>query len=130
MKYDEYGEVINEAETYKHIALLLETGSVVIGWSDGQGTHLDILFCLRPYEYGSLQGGQSASTDLFVAVLKRGAFGFEIKNEDTHAGYIEGKLGGGLGSTADKLAELINQIKKAIAEGEAGALNKTGEYGD
>ena len=115
MKTDEYNEVINHQDTYEDIASTLESeGRVVIGWSDEQGTHFDLLFNIEVPQFGSLQGGQRGMTDLFVTILGRGGFGFTKTETETHAGYIAGKFGGGLGSTAEKLAELINRIRKEL----------------
>jgi hypothetical protein len=115
MNYDTYGEVINGPETYKGIAEELGSNSVLIGWTDQQGTHFDILFTLHALPYGNnIQGGIQPRTDLFVSIMRWGAFAFEIKDEDTHAGYYSEKLGGGMGSTAEALAELINGVKKLL----------------
>lgn len=114
MNYDSYGEVVNGEGTYKAIAMHLKAeGSVIIGWTDNMMTHFDILFTPGAYSYGSLQGGVLGN-DLFVSIMRRGAFGFEKDKDDTHAGYYGGKLGGGLGSTGEALAELINGVKKEL----------------
>src|SRR3990167_6718131 len=114
VKYDNYGEIINSPETYKEIADTLKRRvSVLIGWTDGDMTHLDILFTVNVDGFGHFQGGVK-DTDLFVSIMRRGAFGFEKDKDDTHAGYYNEKLGGGLGSTADALAELINGVKKKL----------------
>jgi len=116
MNKDEYGEVINGKNTYTEIANdLKEVGkSVLIGWTDQNSTHFDILFTFQPKVEGTNIQGGVRGTDLFVSIMRRGAFGFEIANEDTHESYYDEKLGGGLGSTAEKLAELINEIKKLL----------------
>lgn len=115
MKKDEYGEIINGEETYHAVAMQLkETGSCIIGWSDEGGTHFDILFTLRPSQYGILQGGVRGDSDLFVSIMRIGSFGFEISDKETHFGYYNEKLGGNLGSTAEKLGELINKIKERV----------------
>ena len=113
MKYDDYGEVINAPETYQEIADTLKRMNVLIGWTDGEGTHLDILFTAKADGFGTFQGGVK-DTDLFVSIMRMGAFGFEKEKDDTHAGYYEEKLGDRLGSTADALAQLINGIKKLL----------------
>ena len=114
MNYDNYEEVINGEETYKRIAEVLNNNkSCIIGWSDGDMTHLDILFVCNAMGFGHFQGGVK-SDDLFVSIMRRGAFGFETNNTDTYEGYYSEKLGGGLGSTTEKLAELINGVKKEL----------------
>lgn len=45
MNYNKYNEVINGKETYKKIAKeLLFRETIGIGWTDGESTHLDIIF--------------------------------------------------------------------------------------
>lgn len=113
MDYDNYEEVVNSEQTYKHIAEVLETGkSVLIGWTDNEGTHFDILFSANTIGFGHFQGGVKAD-DLFVSIMRAGAFGFETNALDTHSGYYQEKLGSKVsGNTAVALSELINGVKK------------------
>lgn len=115
MNYDEYGEVINGEKTYKAIAADLAQSPVLIGWTDQNGTHLDILFALTAQKHGTVQGGVRGG-DLFISIMRWGAFGFSIDEKETHAGYYDEKLGnrGSLGPTAEPLAELINGVKKYL----------------
>lgn len=113
MKYDTYGEVVNDPATYQEIASRLQDHPVLVGWTDEAGTHFDILFAINVEGYGTFQGGLKV-TDLFVSIMRRGAFGFEIEHINTHTGYYDEKLGGGMGSTAERLAELINGVKKLL----------------
>lgn len=114
MKYDKYGEVINHPDTYEAIANNLKAYcNTLVGWTDGNMTHFDVLFTVNVEGYGNFQGGVRAK-DLFVSVMRRGAFGFEKEKIDTHAGYYDEKLGGGMGSTSEALAELINGVKKLL----------------
>lgn len=119
MERDTYGEVINGPGTYKQIADdLITYDCVLVGWTDQQGTHLDVLFNWGAIVHGNnIQGGISKD-DLFVSVMRWGCFGFELKDEDTHPGYIDEKLGNraSFGPTAEPLAELINGVKKALYE--------------
>jgi len=113
MNIDEYNEVINGQATYDGIANVLRSGnSMIIGWSDGKGTHFDILFTLKPsgVEGNLLQGGVK-SRDLFVSIMRLGAFGFKV-GTIADAYYYEEKLAGGrsLGSTSTDLATLINSL--------------------
>lgn len=114
MNYDEYGEVINGEDTYKGIAEELSKNAVLVGWTDQNGTHLDILFTLTALEYGTVQGGVSKN-DL-ISIMRWGAFGFNPNEKETHSGYYDEKLGGSraLGPTQDPLAELINGVKKHL----------------
>lgn len=115
MKRDEYGTVLNAPETFEAIAKNIRGGfSVLIAWTDEEGTQFDILFARHPITNGPVQGGIQSS-DLFVSIMRIGAFGFDISNTDTHPSYYAEKLhlrSGGL--SCDKLAELINGIKKSI----------------
>lgn len=116
MNFDEYDEVINGVDTFQGIADRLKAGdSVIIGWSDGQGTHFDILFVWRPIsQSGLLQGGMKGGTDLFVSIMRKGAFGFIVSDQDTHPGYFAEKLFVSGEQTIEKLAELINGIKRKL----------------
>jgi hypothetical protein len=113
---DEYGEVFNSERTFTGLARLLEKHiSVVIGWTDQEGSHLDILFVVAPVQAGGLQRGMSAQTDLFVAVSHFGMFGFEIKEDgELFAGYVGEKLRLGDNITTQKLAELIDGVRKRL----------------
>lgn len=115
MKTDDYGEVLNDPETYDGIAEGLRQGlSVFVGWTDGHMSHFDILFTKRPLGVGHFQRGIHTS-DLFVSIMGIGAFGFEIENEDTHWGYIDGKFDNFFGPTTGPIvATLINEVKKRL----------------
>jgi hypothetical protein len=116
MTKDAFGEIINSEDTFKDIAELLSVGlPVLIGWTDQEATHFDVLFTYGVTGFGNFQGGVEAS-DLFVSIMRIGTFGFEKVNVDTYPSYYEEKLavGFGLGSTREKLAELINGVKKYL----------------
>lgn len=110
MNKTEYNEIINGTETYKEIANKLKQDiPVIIGWTDEEYTHLDILFTYQVYrEYGNYLQRGLMPTDLFVSIFNCGAFGFEVDREKS-VGYISEKLGVD-GETAEKLTELINEI--------------------
>ena len=113
MNKDKYGEIINGEKTYKEIADNLKLGhSVIIGWTDGEYTHYDILFSLNVVKEGELQRGLRWN-DLFVSVMSIGAFGF-LTDSEKHSGYIGEKLGLGNNNTTEKLGELINGIIKNL----------------
>lgn len=115
MNYDQYGEVVNGEKTYRAIAEDLSQTPVLVGWTDQNGTHLDILFTRSAMKYGTVQGGVQGS-DLFVSIMRWGAFGFDPDEKETHNGYYDEKLGNraSLGPTASPLAELINGVKKYL----------------
>lgn len=113
---DDYGEVVNGSNTYGVIASQLLDGlSVVIGWTDSDFTHLDLLFTLRPQQHGALQRGMRGDTDLFVSVSHFGMFGFKVNSENRlYPGYVSEKLGVGGEVTTEKLAELIEGIRERV----------------
>lgn len=117
MNQDEYGEVINGERTYKDIAFhILNERSALIGWTDENGTHFDILFTALNVSVprdNTIQGGVR-SNDLFVSIMRKGAFGFEMAVTNTHPNYYAEKLCVSGEETCTKLAELINGVKKAI----------------
>lgn len=114
MNEDTYGEIINGEDTYREIATdLRESGRCLVGWTDQDSTHLDILFVYRSPKYGTVQGGVQGS-DLFVSIMRRGAFGFSVSEPDTAPAYYDEKLGGGLNATSIQLAALVNGVKKAL----------------
>jgi hypothetical protein len=107
-KQDEWGTVFNSQETYEAIAQSLQDhGSVIIAWTDLKGTQLDILFTLRPLQCGPVQGGIRGPSDLFVSIMRIGAFAFSLGEADTDEGYYKGKLGEG----GKELADLINGVR-------------------
>lgn len=114
---DEYGCVLNRPETYKTLASVLTDGSipVVFAWTDEEGSQLDIMLVYDARQYGFLQRGMSADTDLFVGVSRCGFFGFEINDIEKHPDYVAEKLNLSPESiTTAKLAELINGVIKEL----------------
>lgn len=115
MTQDEYGEVLNSEETFKEIGEGIKQGhTYFIGWTDGLGSHYDILFCRPTQDAGTFQGGIKTVHYLFVSVMRVGAFAFREDQLDTKADYYGEKLGLGENETVDRLAELINGIKKYL----------------
>ena len=109
MNKDEFDEVINGEKTYKEIAYQLKHGnSVIIGWTDEEWTHYDILFTLNVVKEGGLQSGLRWN-DLFVSIMRKGAFGFLTDNLKDK-GYVAEKLNLNYNVTAEKITELINGI--------------------
>lgn len=117
MNQDKYYEVVNGERTYNEIAESLnQNDAVLIGWTDEEetvGTHFDILFTRKAVKTGMVQGGVKGG-DLFVSIMRLGAFGFKIENTDTAPGYYMSKLGFSGEHTGEKLAELINEVKKRL----------------
>jgi hypothetical protein len=114
MLTDSYGEVINSLTTYVVVTETLKRdGSVLIGWTDGEYTHLDVLFVLRPHKFGNIQRGlQHTHRLLFVSVIGFGTFGFDVfdRNGDLFPSYVGEKLGLGENVTTEALTTLINEV--------------------
>lgn len=114
MNVDDYGEIINGPYTYKGIANRVKEGEpVIIGWTDEEYTHLDLLFNYKTYKEGMLQRGLRGN-ELYVSIMGLGAFGFDVKDREIHEGYIAEKLNIRGELTVSKLAELINGIIKEL----------------
>lgn len=114
MNKDKYGEIINGTKTYLEIADALKVGtSVIIGWTDEECTHLDLLFNYMVYREGILQRGLRGN-ELYVSIISLGAFGFDVKDREIHEGYISEKLNIHGEPTVSKLAELINGIIRGL----------------
>ena len=117
MNIDLDGEIINGKMTYRDIAGELKLrGSCVIGWTDEIGSHFDILFVNDPIMYGVMQGGlrRGDKRNLFVSIMRLGAFGSDI-NTKSHWNYYNEKLGNRFGKdTGEKFGELINGVKKYL----------------
>lgn len=114
MNKDNYGEVINGDETYSVIADKLINGrSVIIGWTDQDFDHRDILFTLRPYKAGTLQRGLNWNSHLYVSIMDHSSMGFLIEkdtNNKKHNSYIMEKLRLHDNSCDNKICELINGV--------------------
>lgn len=113
MDLDQYGEVINGKKTTEAIVDLIDDhGSLVIGWTDEEGTHYDILFTLGTNIKGAVQGGLK-STYLFVSIMRVGAFGFKCGCESSPEYYSE-KLGVSGEETLIKLSQLLNSVRMVL----------------
>lgn len=109
MDMDKYEEITSGPLTCIAIATQIYEGKTVgIGWTDEEGTHLDLVFKLGLDEkHGYFQRGIKKE-DLFIGIIGHNFYGF---NSDSikEGTYIQEKLM--LGDvTGDKLAELINGI--------------------
>ena len=111
MNTDEYFEIINGEGTYSYIASVLKDGrAIMIGWTDQQYTHYDIMFKLGVVGEGGYQRGLKQS-DLFVSIMSIGAFGFKVDNNKKYSTYIAEKLfNSRCDSSVEKVTELINGI--------------------
>lgn len=114
---DSYREVINSPITYTAIATeLASRHRAIVGWTDGQGSHFDLLLALGPTPFGENRRGLRGYSDLFVGVLGCGCFGFDVtrSREPRHVTYIAEKLCLREDSTSAALTELINGIVAAL----------------
>lgn len=120
MKLDDYGEVVNDPDTYERaVAVLTEQGSVLPGWTDEQFTHLDVLFTLSPEKHGNIQRGlHNSRALLFVSVIGFGTFGFDRtgRTGELHESYVGEKLGLGDNVTTTALSALITGIIERLAQ--------------
>lgn len=120
MNKDDYGEIINGKETFKHIAKILTDdepynlgGRYLIGWTDEGYDHRDILFV-----YDTLRAGDNLQRglrwcNLFVNIMGFHCMGFclEMKRDNRmEPGYIKEKLLLADNSCDDKICELINGV--------------------
>ena len=120
-KTNNYDEVMNDYATYIWIAQsVLKGNPVIIPWVSKESmTALSIMFVYKPVSIGKLHRGLS-SNDLFVCIMSKGGFGFEVHATGTTPDYYEEKLGGGFGKTlSNDLCTLINNVKKCITIGES-----------
>lgn len=95
---DAYGEITNSPETYAAIVETLRFNrSVVVGWTDGEGSHLDVLFALEPIQFGPIRSGVCGQDHLFVGILRAGCFAFSLRKSPGrtfhHPDYVAEKLG-------------------------------------
>lgn len=113
---DGYGTVINSQKTFEGLAHALRSNySVVFAWTDEAGTQLDILLVFHPMQFGRLQRGMNALTDLFVAVSSFGMFGFELNGAEKFPSYVGEKLNLDRDNeTTQALAHLINGICREL----------------
>ena len=116
MDKDKYNEIINGEATYIEIVDKLKKGqAVIIGWTDEEYTHLDILFTYNVYkEQGNILQRGLRGNELFVSIMSVGAFGFNINNSKKYPGYIGEKLRLPGETTRKKLTGLINGIIKEL----------------
>lgn len=114
MDFDSYEEVINGKNTFRTIAKeLVDYGRCIIGWTDENCDHRDILFTFKPHKYGDLQRGLRW-TYLFVSIMDFCSMGFLIEDGPTdntkHNGYIKEKLRLHDNQCDDRICDLVNGV--------------------
>lgn len=112
MNFNKYDEVMNGEMTYKEIAqLLLDNGTVGIGWTDEKSTHLDIIFKLGIFKINAFQRGIKDNY-LYVSIIDHTSYAF-VPDTIKSPGYIMEKLRMN-NNCGNKLAELINGVIKEL----------------
>lgn len=111
---DDYGVIINGEGTYAELGKILffDDPTPIFGWTDQEGTRLDIMMTWRAQQLTDLQRGVNAGTHLIVSVIGVGAGGFDVSNGQWKApSYVAEKLGiNPSNPIAEPLAELINGV--------------------
>lgn len=112
--------VVNDVMTYLAIAQhLQERGVCVIAWEDTKSTRYDILFAVRVPQFGVLASGQKGDRSLFVAIMRKGGFGFSADPPgedlgDIYPSYVAEKLGlPPKGYTTEAVTQLVNGVLAA-----------------
>lgn len=114
--HDEYDTAINSDHTYKAIASWLVLGpNIIIAWTDQRGSQFDILFSFRALPDGPLQGGIKPNNDLFVSIMRKGAFAFSLDRQSAPGYYGEKLNMSQEGVTIEALADLLNGVRRELA---------------
>lgn len=118
MIFDNYDQVINGKETYDTIATeLLATGKCIIGWTDQDYDHRDILFTYKPTPLGgSLQRGLRWCY-LYISIIDFCSMGFIIEDNTNNIKseeYIMEKLRLCDNHCDHKICELVNGVLHSI----------------
>ena len=114
---DKYDAITNGQGTFDAVANdLIVRSHVVLNWTDGRGTLLNVLFSFDPTRVGA-PGGMvdDGPGKLWVGIAGHGMFGFRL-NGYVAPGYAQEKLGV-RGSTAVRIAELVTGVRDAMGDG-------------
>lgn len=118
MNFDKWNEVINGEQTYKKIAeTLLDTGKCIIGWTDQQYDHRDILFTYQPKHLGGVLQRGLKWYYLYVSIIDQTSMGFLMEdrtNNVKHESYLMEKLRLNDNHCDIKICELINGVISEI----------------
>lgn len=114
MNLDAWNEAVNGEKTYKRIAeTLISDKSCILGWTDEEYDHRDILFTYMPRHIGGeLQRGLRWCY-LYVSIMGQCSMGFLIENNRDnrkHSSYIKEKLMLNDNHCDDKICELVNGV--------------------
>ena len=84
MNKDSYEEIVNGKGTFKNIAKCLceddATNACIIGWTDGEFDHRDILFTYKPAHLGGILQRGLRWYYLYVSIMGHYSIGFLIEN--------------------------------------------------
>lgn len=109
-----YNEVINNTWTYCKIAEeLLNSGKVLIGWTDNEFDHRDILFVLNVTKIGECQRGIKSSY-LYVSILHTGNVSSAFPIDEFSGDYIRKKLNLNNNSCDDSIICLVKGVLENI----------------
>lgn len=109
-----YNEVINNICTYSKIAEeLLNSGKVLIGWTDNEFDHRDILFVLNVTKIGECQRGIKSSY-LYVSILYTGNVSSAFPIEEVSGDYIRKNLNLNNNSCDDSIICLVKGVLENI----------------
>ena len=116
---DKYEEVINGPDTFKTIATHLynnddkdNSSSILVGWTDGEVDHRDILFVYNVVHTGNHQRGMRWC-HFFVGIVGGSLYGFTIEMRTDNrkgSGYLKEKLNLRDNHCDDTLCELIDDV--------------------
>ena len=114
---DAYGAIINGLGTFHAVAGdMLSRQHVVLNWTDGKGTLLNVLFSFDPTRVGALGGiVDGGPGKLWVAVAGHGMFAFGVNLGYVAPDYAQEKIGV-RGSTAVAFAELLTGVRVALTQ--------------
>ena len=90
--------------------------NIIIAWTDGHGSQFDILFSYRALPDGPIQGGLKPNNDLFVSIMRRGAFAFSTDRQSVPGYYAEKLNMSQEGVTIEALAELLNGVRRELGK--------------
>lgn len=117
---DTWGYVMNGLGTAGEAAIdLIERGPLVLNWTDGEGTVMNVLLDYAPTRIGK-DGGpiDNGPGKLWVGVAGYGCSAFSVGHVGPLvAEYISEKLGVRSHLTAQILGDLITDIRSALREG-------------
>ena len=114
---DKDEQIINGPKTTAAVtAELRSRNTVVLNWTDQEGTLMNVLLAFNAARVGAA-GGQvdSKPNKLWAGIAGRGCFAFAVGGGELHPGYVGEKLGIYAAGTAIPLAELLTDVRTALA---------------